>query len=169
MNFWNSLCFLHVKQQGKIQKPHISIFFDSDTNWYFLAKIEWEKCPTSDILQQLSKLFQIRQVWKSSCDNKPYPNFASKVVSYDVYHRYKLCIGDKHHKRQLLSQNLGIVYYCTNSSKLVWFGMIWLVFAKYHLWGIFPTQFLPKNTNFVSELENNGKYEFLKFTTLLNC
>ena len=45
----------------------------------------------------------------------------------------------------------------------------WLVFAKYHLWGIFPTQFLPKNINFVAELENGGKYEFLKFTTLLTC
>ena len=60
-------------------------------NWYFLAKIEWEKYPTSDILQKLTKLFQIRQVWTSLCDNKPYPNFVSKVVSYDAYHQYKLC------------------------------------------------------------------------------
>ena len=59
--------------------------------WYFLAKTEWEKCPTSDILQKLTKLFQIRQVWTSLCDNKPYPNFASKVVYYDAYHWYKLC------------------------------------------------------------------------------
>ena len=57
-----------------------------------------------------------------------------------------------------------MVYYRTNSSKLVWFGIIWLVFAKYHLWGIFPTQFLSKNTNFMSELKNIGKYEVLKFT-----
>ena len=63
-----------------------------------------------------------------------------------------------------MTQNLGMVYYRTNSSKLVWFGIIWLVFAKYHLWGIFPTQFLSKITNFVSEVENIGKYKFLKFT-----
>ena len=63
-----------------------------------------------------------------------------------------------------MTQNLGMVYYRTNSSRLVWFGIIWLVFAKYHLWGIFPTQFLSKITNFVSEVENIGKYKFLKFT-----
>ena len=57
-----------------------------------------------------------------------------------------------------------MVYYCTNSHKLVWFGIIWLVCPKYHLWGIFPTQFLSKNTNFMSELKNIGKYEVLKFT-----
>ena len=60
-------------------------------NWYFLAKTEWEKCPISDILDKLTKLFQIRQVCASLCDNKPYPNFASKVVFYDAYHQYKLC------------------------------------------------------------------------------
>ena len=58
---------------------------------YFLAKTEWEKCPISDILDKLTKLFQIRQVCTSLCDNKPYPNFVSKVVSYDTYHQYKLC------------------------------------------------------------------------------
>ena len=42
-----------------------------------------------------------------------------------------------------MTQNLGMVYYRTNSRKLVWFGKIWLVSPKYHLWGIFPTQFLP--------------------------
>ena len=31
----------------------------------------------------------------------------------------KVCIGDKRHKRQLLTQNLGMVYYRTNLSKLV--------------------------------------------------
>ncbi len=57
-----------------------------------------------------------------------------------------------------------LVYYRTNSSKLVWFGIILLVRPKYHLWGIFSTQFLSKITNFVSEVENIGKYKFLKFT-----
>ena len=48
-------------------------------NWYFLAKIEWEKYPTSDILQKLTKLFQIRQVWTSLCDNKPCQNLRQKL------------------------------------------------------------------------------------------
>ena len=63
-----------------------------------------------------------------------------------------------------MTQNLGMVYYRTNSFKLVWFGIISLVCPKYHVWGIFPTQFLSKITNFVSEVENIGKYKFLKFT-----
>ena len=52
---------------------------------------------------------------------------------------------------QLLTQNFGMVYYCTNSRKLVWFGMISLLCPKYHLRCIFLTQFLPKNTYFVPE------------------
>ena len=68
----------------------------------------------------------------------------------------KFCIGDKRPKRQPLRQNLGMVYYCTNSRKHVWFGITWLVSRKYHLWDIFPTQFLPKNTYFVSESKNIG-------------
>ena len=59
-------------------------------NWYFLAKTEWEKCPISDILDKLTKLFQIRQVCASLCDNKPYPNFVSKVVFYE----YNITIRD---------------------------------------------------------------------------
>ena len=81
----------------------------------------------------------------------------------------KVCISDKPHKRQLLTQNLGMVYHHTNLSKLVWFGIIWLVFAKYHLWGIFPTQFLPKNTNFVSESKNIGIYGFWILPCCLTC
>ena len=57
-----------------------------------------------------------------------------------------------------------MVYYCSNSSKLVWFGIILLVCPKYHIWVIFPAQFLSKITNFVSEVETIGKYKFLKFT-----
>ena len=57
-----------------------------------------------------------------------------------------------------------MVYYRANSSKLVWFGIISLVCLKFHLWGIFSTQFLSKITNFVSEVENIGKYKYLKFT-----
>ena len=49
-------------------------------NWYFLAKTEWEKCPISDILDKLTKLFQIRQVWASLCDNKPYPKGAIHMI-----------------------------------------------------------------------------------------
>ena len=56
-----------------------------------MARIEWEKCPISQILDVVSKLFQIRRVCAILCDNKPYPNFASKVVSYNAYHQYKLC------------------------------------------------------------------------------
>ena len=58
---------------------------------YLLAKTKWEKCPISDILDKLTKLFQIGQVCASLCNNKPYPNFASKVVFFDAYHQYKLC------------------------------------------------------------------------------
>ena len=57
-----------------------------------------------------------------------------------------------------------MVCYRANLSKLVWFGIILLVCPKYHVWVIFPTQFLSKITNFVSEVENIGKYKFLKFT-----
>ena len=72
-------------------KNHIFQYFSIlIQNWHFLAKTEWEKCPTSDILAKLTKLFQIRQVWTSLRNNKPYPNVASKVVSYDAYHPYKL-------------------------------------------------------------------------------
>ena len=63
-----------------------------------------------------------------------------------------------------MTQNFGMVYYRTNSRKLVWFGIIWLVCPKHHLWGIFPTQFLSKNSNSMSELKNIGKYEVFKFT-----
>ena len=57
-----------------------------------------------------------------------------------------------------------IVYYRSNSSKLAWFGIIWLVCPKHYLWGIFSTQFLSKNANFMSEFKKIGKYEVLKFT-----
>ena len=59
-------------------------------NCYFLTKTEWEKCPIRDILDKVTKLFQIRQVWTSLRDNKPCQNFVSKVVSYDAYHPNKL-------------------------------------------------------------------------------
>ena len=36
--------------------------------------------PISDTLDKLTKLFQIRKVCVSLCDNRPYPKFASKVV-----------------------------------------------------------------------------------------
>ena len=57
-----------------------------------------------------------------------------------------------------------MVYYRANLSKLIWFGIILLVYAKYHVWVIFPTQFLSKITNFVSAVKNIGKYKFWKFT-----
>ena len=69
--------------------------------------------------------------------------------------------------RQLLTPKKVMVYYRANSRKIVWFGIFLLFCLKYNLWGIFPTQFLLNNSNFVSELENIGKYRFLKFTTLL--
>ena len=53
---------------------------------------------------------------------------------------------------------------CPNLSKLVWFWIVLLVCPKHHVWVIFTIQFLPKITNFVSEVENIGKYKFLKFT-----
>ena len=80
-----------LNSKVKFENHILQYFFIQMKNWYFLAKTEWEKYPTSDILQKLTKLFQIRQVWTSLCDNKPYPNFASKVVFYDAYHQYKLC------------------------------------------------------------------------------
>ena len=58
---------------------------------YFLAKTEREKCPLSDILDKLTKSFQIRQVCMSLCNDIPYSNFVSKVVFNDSYHGYKLC------------------------------------------------------------------------------
>ena len=85
------LAIKHLRGQW-ISKIFISPYFWILTqNLYFLTKTEWEKCPISDILDKLTKLFQIRQVWTSLCDNEPYPNFASKVVSYDGYHQYKVC------------------------------------------------------------------------------
>ena len=80
-------------------------------NWYFLAKTEWEKCPISDILDKLTKLLQIRQVCMSFCDNKSYPNFASKVVSYDAYHGYKLCFYVRFGFCTNLRQNVSSLLY----------------------------------------------------------
>ena len=80
-----------LNSKVKFENHILQYFFIQMKNWYFLAKTEWEKYPTSDILQKLTKLFQFRQVWTSLCDNKPYQNFASKVVFYDTYHQYKLC------------------------------------------------------------------------------
>ena len=57
-----------------------------------------------------------------------------------------------------------MVYYRTNSRKIVWFGIFLFFCPKYDLYGIFPTHFLSKITNFVSEVENIGKYKFSKFT-----
>ena len=82
----------HMLISKVIFKIYNSQFFSIPMrNCYFLTKTEWEKCPIPDILDKLTKLFQIKQVCAILCDNKPYPNFASKVVSYDAYHRYKLC------------------------------------------------------------------------------
>jgi len=83
-------------------------------------------------------------------------HFASNWYKSQTQLENKVCIGDNHHKRQLLTQNPDMVYYRTNPSKPVRFGTIWPLFAKYHLWGTPPTPSLPKNTNLVSESKNSG-------------
>ena len=89
---WKLPYWIIFKKVWQIWNLNIFPYFSILTwNWYLLIKIEWKKCPISDILDKLTKLFQIRQVCASLCDNKPYPNFASKVVFYDAYHQYKLC------------------------------------------------------------------------------
>ena len=45
-----------------------------------MAKIEWEKCPISQFLDVIPKLFQIRQVCVKIIDNNPYPFLVSKVA-----------------------------------------------------------------------------------------
>ena len=68
MNFWNSLRFLHVKQQGKIQKPHIPIFFDSDTklvffgkNWVGKMPHKWYFAKTNQIIPNQTSLDEFVQ------------------------------------------------------------------------------------------------------------
>ena len=89
--FENHLAIKHVRGQW-ISNIYISQCFKI-LIWILdsLSKTKWEKCPISDILDKPTKIFQIRQVCASLCDNKPYPNFVSKVVFYDTYHQYKLC------------------------------------------------------------------------------
>ena len=51
---------------------------------YFLAKTEREKCPLSDILDKLTKSFQIRQVCMSLCNDIPYSNFGYGLLSKEL-------------------------------------------------------------------------------------
>ena len=74
-----------------------------------------------------------------------------------------LVLGSFWHQKRYM------VYYRANSRKIIWFGIFWLVCPKYHLWGIFSTQCLFKNTKFISELKNIEKYRYLKFTVLLHA
>ena len=49
-------------------------------NLYYLTKIEWEKCPISDIFDKPIKIFQIRRFCASLRDNKPWPFLVSKAI-----------------------------------------------------------------------------------------
>ena len=56
-----------------------------------MAKIELEKCPISQCLDVIPKLFQIRRVCAKKIDNNPCTHLVSKVAFYDTYDQYKLC------------------------------------------------------------------------------
>ena len=86
-------------------------------NLHFLTKTEWKKCPISDILDKLIKIFKIRQVYVSLCDNKPYRNYASKVVFYDAYHQYKLCFQVTFSICTNLRQNVSSLLYNKKTKK----------------------------------------------------
>ena len=45
-----------------------------------MAKIEWKKCPISQFLDVIPKLFQIRRVCAKIIDNNPYLFLVSKVA-----------------------------------------------------------------------------------------
>ena len=54
-------------------------------NLYFLIKTEWEKCPISDILDNPTKTFHIRQFCASLCNNKPRPFLVSKLPKTNLW------------------------------------------------------------------------------------
>ena len=56
-----------------------------------MAKIELEKCPISQCLDVIPKLFQIRRVCAKKIDNNPSNFWVSKVAIYGAYDQYKLC------------------------------------------------------------------------------
>ena len=56
MNFWNSLHFLIVKQQGKIQKPYIPTFFNSDTKLVLFGKNWAGKMPRKGYFGQTNQI-----------------------------------------------------------------------------------------------------------------
>ena len=60
-DFWNSPCFKHIKGQWISKIFIFQYFWILRQNLYFLTKNEWEKCPISDILDNPTKIFQIRQ------------------------------------------------------------------------------------------------------------
>ena len=45
-----------------------------------MAKIEWEKCPITQFLDVIPKLFQIRRVCAKIIDNNPYPFWCQKLL-----------------------------------------------------------------------------------------
>ena len=61
---------------------------------------------------------------------------------------------------------MGMIYCWLFSPDVALFGIIWVFYPKNDVWGIFPTQFLSKNTNFQSELKKIEKHGFLKLTSL---
>ena len=78
--FENHLAIKHIKGQW-ISKIFTSWYFwILIWNLYFLTKIEWEKYPISDILDQPTKIFQIRRVCASLRNNKPWPFLVSKAA-----------------------------------------------------------------------------------------
>ena len=97
----------------------------------------------------LSSRITVYLVWKT--ENAPKLVLAKKWSKIKPRVIQRLVFGSFWHQKKVM------VCYCINSRKIVWFGMFWLDYPKYHLWGIFPTQFLSKNTNFISEFKNIEK------------
>ena len=69
MNFWNSLRFLHFKQQGKIQKPYIPILFNSATklvffgqNWVGKMPHKWYFGQTNQIIPNQTSLREKKSI-----------------------------------------------------------------------------------------------------------
>ena len=91
---------------------------------------------------------------------KNYGIFGMKIENAPKWVLAKKWLKIKPRVRQLLTPKKFMVYYRLNSHKIVWFGIFWLDYPKYHLWGILSTQFLSKNTNFILEFKIIEKKEF---------
>ena len=82
------LAVWYVKSVVNFKNSHFPNFSNADTklvlngkNWVGKIPHKWYFAKNNQIIPNQTSL----------CDNKPYPNFAPKVVFYKAYHQYKLC------------------------------------------------------------------------------